>query len=125
MIIYRIIIGGGGVYAGVLVVLSTGSLGIFWHNYRLKKILFLKDSLKGEFYFFGLIIHIDMLLCMFACPKDQIFVYGKPLIARGIHMDIAECKSARKCFLNISAQYQGTELGLAISKRLVELTGGK
>ncbi|MEI8216516.1 MAG: PAS domain S-box protein [Eubacteriales bacterium] len=72
MVAYRIIIGGSGIYAGILVISTTGLLGVLWHHYRLNKILNKKSSFKFEFYFFGVITHIVMLLCMFAFPKEQI-----------------------------------------------------
>lgn len=72
MIIYRIIIGGPGIYVGVLVTLTTSLIGILWHRYRLQNILANRSLYGVEFYIFGLIIHIDMLLCMFFLPKDLI-----------------------------------------------------
>ncbi|WP_425806199.1 PAS domain S-box protein [Desulfitobacterium sp. Sab5] len=72
MITYRIIIGGPGVIMGVLVILTTGSIGILWHRYRFENILESKFPYNLEFYLLGLIVHIDMLLCMFALPKDLV-----------------------------------------------------
>lgn len=73
MIIYRVAVGGAGVYAGILSLVTTASIGLLWRHFRLEKILRLNKSFNPEFYFFGLIIHLDVLLCMFAFPKEQIF----------------------------------------------------
>lgn len=73
MIIYRIVIGGDGIYAGVLVIMTTATIGVLWHHYLFQRILSRKETSGAEFYIFGLITHIDMLLCMFALPRDQIF----------------------------------------------------
>lgn len=70
MIIYRISIGGPGMIVGITVVLSTSILGILAHKYYLQKIL---DSIKNrgwKFYIFGVIVHIDMLLCMLILPEE-------------------------------------------------------
>lgn len=69
MILYRILIGGPGVLTGALVILTTSAIGVLWHRYRIQDILKRKDPYALEFYLLGLIIHIDMLLCMFTMPK--------------------------------------------------------
>lgn len=64
---FRIYQGGGGALTGVLVILSTGTIGIIWHQIRknrLEKIPWL------ELYLFGVINHIVMLLLMFFMPKE-------------------------------------------------------
>jgi diguanylate cyclase (GGDEF)-like protein/PAS domain S-box-containing protein len=71
MTIYRITIGGAGVYAGILSIITTGAIGVFWHYYRLDKIVKKKSTFMVEFYLFGILTHITMLLCMFAFPFDQ------------------------------------------------------
>ncbi len=70
MILYRISLGGPGMIVGVVVVLTTSVLGILAHKYYLQQIL---DNLKNrgwKFYLFGLIVHIDMLLCMLILPEE-------------------------------------------------------
>ena len=71
MSIYRLWIGGAGVYTGVLTIITTSAIGILYNKYFFKETLKFKNSYHSEFYFFGLIVHVDMLLCMFAFPKDQ------------------------------------------------------
>ncbi|MDD2371615.1 MAG: diguanylate cyclase [Firmicutes bacterium] len=70
MILYRISLGGPGMTVGIFVVLTTSILGILAHKYYLQQIL---DNLKNrglKFYLFGVIVHIDMLLCMFILPEE-------------------------------------------------------
>jgi len=58
-LIYRISIGGSGVYAGIATILITASFGLAWHHIR--KILPKMNSFI-EFYLFGLIVHLMTLL---------------------------------------------------------------
>jgi diguanylate cyclase (GGDEF)-like protein/PAS domain S-box-containing protein len=69
MIVYRIFLGGPGMIVGVAVVITTSVIGILAHKYYFRQIL---DNLKNrgwKFYLFGVIVHIDMLLCMLILPK--------------------------------------------------------
>ncbi len=54
-IIYRMIIGGSGVYSGVFTILISVGIGLSWHHIR--KVLQLK-SIVIEFYLFGLLVHL-------------------------------------------------------------------
>nr|WP_282433215.1 HD domain-containing phosphohydrolase [Dehalobacter sp. UNSWDHB] len=69
MIAYRVIIGGPGMYMGVAVILTTSVMGVLWHKFRFQKILHRKYPYIIEFLIFGLIVHIDMLLCMLFLPE--------------------------------------------------------
>jgi PAS domain-containing protein len=80
MIIYRLIIGGSGMYAGILVIITTTAIGALWHHYRFQKILERKNKYIVEFYIFGLITHIDMLLCMLVLPIDQMVIVFKNIL---------------------------------------------
>lgn len=71
MIVYRIIIGGSGMWMGVLSILVTGAIGVVWKKYRLEKILEQGGYRRVEFYFFGVVSQIGMLLCTIALPKEQ------------------------------------------------------
>jgi diguanylate cyclase (GGDEF)-like protein/PAS domain S-box-containing protein/putative nucleotidyltransferase with HDIG domain len=60
-------------YVGVSVVISTSILGILAHKYYFQRIL---SNLKNRgwiFYIFGVIVHIDMMLCMLLLPKSVRF----------------------------------------------------
>lgn len=69
-IAFRIYQGGTAAIMGVSVIFATGTLGILWHYLR-------KGSRAAipwyEFYIFGLIIHIVMLLCTFTLPQETAF----------------------------------------------------
>ncbi len=67
-IIYRIYIGGSGVYAGALTLFSSFLIGILWKKYfyprhKINEYLF--------FYIFGVVVHIVMLLCQLAIPYPE------------------------------------------------------
>ncbi|HZK87693.1 MAG TPA: HD domain-containing phosphohydrolase [Anaerovoracaceae bacterium] len=71
IILYRIFIGGAGIYPAVLVIIAAGTIGSIWHRVRFEKLLSTKNTINLEFYFFGLLINIIMLLSMFVLPKAQ------------------------------------------------------
>lgn len=68
---YRIFIGGPGVYMGVLVTVSSAAVGLLWKRQRWEKIAGRKNNWL-EFYLFGLIAHIVMLVCILALPSQMI-----------------------------------------------------
>jgi len=70
--VYRVFIGGPGVFTGVTVTIVTAAIGLFWHHFRIDKILKKTENPWKEFYLFGLSIHIGMLLCMLTLPKLMI-----------------------------------------------------
>jgi len=67
---YRIYLGGGGAFTGVLVTVSSGLIGLIWHKYRFEKIL-TKQRVWSELYIFGLVVHLAMLVCMLTLPNQQ------------------------------------------------------
>jgi len=68
-VVFRIYQGGGGALTGVLVILSTGTIGIIWHYFRKNKL----EKIKWwELYLFGLINHIVMLLLMLTLPDSVV-----------------------------------------------------
>jgi diguanylate cyclase (GGDEF)-like protein/PAS domain S-box-containing protein len=73
MCAYRVFIGGSGMLMGISVIVSTAGMGIWWNKFRLSKISFRKRSSWLEFYLFGLLTHIVMILCMFTLPSSIIF----------------------------------------------------
>ena len=62
-ITYRIFIGGPGVYAGVLTIISTAAIGYLWKKYRRPKLF--NNNPYIEFYVFGIVTHIATLLGFF------------------------------------------------------------
>lgn len=69
---YRIFIGGVGAFTGVTVTVVAACIGLIWRHFRIDKILMKTKKPWIEFYLFGLITHIGMLLCMFTFPKYMI-----------------------------------------------------
>ncbi len=69
MILYRIYLGGAGVYMGILVILSSVSIGYFWPH--IKKFLHIKN-IWINLYLFGLVIHIVMLMFTLLLPSTSI-----------------------------------------------------
>jgi len=67
-IIYRIIQGGAGAFAGSLVILSCAFIGLFWRKFLTKnKSTFILTNI----YAFGLTLHVAMLLCMLTFPWEM------------------------------------------------------
>ncbi|OQX93241.1 MAG: hypothetical protein B6I17_03500 [Tenericutes bacterium 4572_104] len=67
-IIYRIYIGGSGVYAGILTLSFSFLIGILWKKYfyprrKINEYLF--------FYIFGVVVHVVMLLCQLTIPYPE------------------------------------------------------
>ena len=77
--ICRIMIGGAGTLTGVLVTVLTAGIGLLWHHFRLQHILIKKKNVWPEFYVFGLITHVVMLLCMLTLPHNMAFTVLKEI----------------------------------------------
>lgn len=65
---YRVFLGGPGIYTGIAVTISSAALGVIWRRIRKNP----EKFSKLEFYLFGLVNHLIMLLCMLLLPKDII-----------------------------------------------------
>lgn len=65
LMVYRIMLGGIGMWAGILMVISVMIVGLYWNKYLLPK-----SQLPRwvNLLFFGFTIHIVMILCFFALP---------------------------------------------------------
>ena len=66
--VYRMSLGGPGMAMGVAVALTSAGIGIAWRAVR-------KDPAKMhglEYYLFGLVAHIIMLLCMLLLPRQEL-----------------------------------------------------
>jgi len=69
IILYRISIGGPGVYTGIAVTIVSAAIGIL-----LRRVQKEPEKLpKLKIYVFGLVTHMLMLLCMFFLPPDLIW----------------------------------------------------
>lgn len=67
--VYRIFMGGDGMWMGIAVILTSGSIGILWSKLRLKSEKNIKHS---ELIYIGLLVHIVMLACAAFLPKESI-----------------------------------------------------
>ncbi|PIW59505.1 EAL domain-containing protein [Shewanella sp. CG12_big_fil_rev_8_21_14_0_65_47_15] len=65
--LYRIGIGGSGMWIGVGVIISSGLIGMIWRQYRKA---YLADLSAKEIFSFAYLVHIVMLLWFFTLPLD-------------------------------------------------------
>lgn len=65
IVAYRAFLGGPGMYMGIAVAVSSAALGVLWRRIRKNP----EKLSKPEYYLFGLVNHIVMLLCIFVLPK--------------------------------------------------------
>lgn len=71
--LYRISLGGAGIYMGVSVILESALVGLIWRKFREKVLCSIS---LGELYFFGLTNHLLMLVLIFILPggiKAEVF----------------------------------------------------
>ncbi|MBN2429679.1 MAG: PAS domain S-box protein [Deltaproteobacteria bacterium] len=67
-ILFRVFQGGGGVLMGIAVILTSAVLGLLWRRLLEQK----KVSPRWpDFYFFGIVVHVAMLLWMLALPRPH------------------------------------------------------
>ena len=85
--IFRIFLGGAGMWMGIGTIIVSGGIGIIWHHYRYKKILqnFFKETFTA-----AIIAHSLMLLCILLLPRplwlptfNQIAIYFATLYPIG------------------------------------------
>ncbi|MBI9010448.1 MAG: PAS domain S-box protein [Tenericutes bacterium] len=69
-LLYRVSLGGAGVYAGVATILFTSLIGVFW--YKIRKLL-PKMLPFVEYYVFGIVLHIVTLSCFLLIPWPLAF----------------------------------------------------
>lgn len=65
--LYRLSLGGAGYFAGILTVITSAMIGLAWRWFSKKR--FSEISLK-ELYLFGIVVHLDMFMCMLALPAQ-------------------------------------------------------
>lgn len=68
VIVYRLSIGGVGVYPGVLTIVASSVIGIFWHEIR-KRFTF--KNIAIEYFTLGFIVHVVTVLCFFSMPLPK------------------------------------------------------
>jgi PAS domain S-box-containing protein len=65
---YRIYLGGDGVYMGIAVIVSAGSLGLLWRKFRPD---WQVKNPALELYALGLLVHLVMLVCTLLLPTEK------------------------------------------------------
>lgn len=65
---YRIYIGGGGVYMGLAVIITSAAIGLIWAQLRRR---WRTEYTHLELYFFGIAVHVVMILCMLLLPWEN------------------------------------------------------
>lgn len=73
----RVMIGGDGIWMGLAVIITSGSIGLLWRTYRPLRN---QKKIYIELFFLGLIVHFVMLICAFLLPAKEIFPALKSLI---------------------------------------------
>lgn len=75
-VIARLIQGGTGMFVGSLVAIYSGAVGVGLRQYR--KTHPIKNTWKKylEYYLFGFVVHIGMMLLFFLLPRDSWWVIG-------------------------------------------------
>ena len=66
----RVMIGGDGMWMGLAVIITSGSIGILWRTYRPLRV---RKRIYLELYALGLTVHFVMLMCAFLLPSKDIF----------------------------------------------------
>ena len=67
--LYRVFMGGDGMWMGIAVILTSGTIGILWSNFKLKNSKIIKHK---ELIYVGLLVHVIMLACTAFLPKESI-----------------------------------------------------
>ena len=70
----RVQIGGGGMWTGVLVILSSVGIGLMFHSRRKPQ---MNPPSAMTLYVFGIVVHLAMLLMMLAMPAGTVWVVLK------------------------------------------------
>ncbi|MGE4584315.1 MAG: HD domain-containing phosphohydrolase [Sphaerochaeta sp.] len=70
---FRIIYGGGGIWAGLATILSSSCIGVMWHRIRYESIMAEDQSHGIEYYMVGVFAHLVMLACMLLMPSPLRF----------------------------------------------------
>ena len=72
--LYRLSVGGPGVYAGLATIILSANIGLLWH--RIRRIL-PKMSKAFEYYILGILTHITVMICFLLFPWPLAFTVIK------------------------------------------------
>lgn len=67
--VYRFTLGGDGMWMGMAVILSSGTIGILWGKLRLN---IFQDKYIKDLFLMGFSVHVVMLICTLLLPKESI-----------------------------------------------------
>lgn len=70
MAIYRLIVGGSGIYTGLITIAISSAVGVVWHVERYQTVLNKHEIFGLEYYLVGLVTHLGMLAAMLLIPSD-------------------------------------------------------
>ena len=71
IVVFRFFVGGAGALTGIIFTILTAAVGLLWYKYRMQRTERQKLSIR-EYYLFGLVTHIVMLLTFPTLPPDLI-----------------------------------------------------
>lgn len=71
LLIYRLAIGGPGLYTGIFTIIMSASIGIVWHRFRFEATLGKKSLNSIELFLVGLVTHIGMFLALWLLPSSS------------------------------------------------------
>ena len=82
--VFRILLGGDGMMAGIIIILTSAFIGFAWRKYRLEKYILNKMKFPTfELYLFGFVVHIAMLINLFLFIPQRYHILrniGLPII---------------------------------------------
>ncbi|MCL5126335.1 MAG: PAS domain S-box protein, partial [Deltaproteobacteria bacterium] len=67
--VFRVYIGGAGIWVGLGVILTSGAIGLLWRYYRRTR---LGEISRIELLSFGLVVHTGTILCMFSLSAEHV-----------------------------------------------------
>jgi len=82
--VYRLLLGGDGMIAGVSIILTSAFIGFIWRKYRLEKYILHKMKFPAfELYAFGFVVHLAMLVNLYLFIPQRYHILqniGLPII---------------------------------------------
>lgn len=116
--IFRIYQGGAGTLTGIMVIVSSGGLGLIFHDYRLGHLK--KNNLHRivELYILGVIVHIIMLLCFFMINDNALKILKDIYVPVILLYPIGTVLLGLLFFKQRDNMAKNTKLDLALQKLL-------
>lgn len=67
----RVIMGGDGMWMGIAVIITSGTIGLLWRYYRPS---WRQKNVYIELFVLGIIVHLVMIACAFLLPSDKVIL---------------------------------------------------